>query len=140
MKKFKILFSAAALMLGMSAFAQTDAKENPSNSEKIEGTKTEEKSTMKDAAATAKEYTAGMIKALRITDKSLIQTITSLNENYEVTLLKTTEKSNMSEEEVEKLKEKLEANRVRRLEGILTPTQLKEYQVWKTKTAAATEK
>ena len=70
----------------------------------------------------------------------MIQTITSLNENYEVTLLKTTEKSNMSEEEVEKLKEKLEANRVRRLEGILTPTQLKEYQVWKTKTAAATEK
>jgi len=58
----------------------------------------------------------------------LIQTITSLNENYEVTLLKTTEKSNMSEEEVEKLKEKLEANRVRRLEGILTPTQLKESQ------------
>lgn len=137
MKKIKILFAAMALFAGTTAYSQAEATKDGNTEIQSQD---EAKPTMKDAANASKVFTTEMCEALRITDKSLMQTISSINENYEVTLLKSTEKSDMTEEEIANLAGKLESNRVRRFQGILTPAQLKIYQTWKAQKDAATEK
>jgi len=137
MKKFKILFAAMALMVGSSAFAQ---KQAPSSSEQMKEGK---ELTMKDAAAKAKSFSKEMCTALELDaqkDKHLVQTISSINENYEVSLLRSTKKEDSSEQDLEAIQQKLETNRLRRFQGILTPEQVKMYQVWKAKMDAKAKK
>jgi len=137
MKKFKILFSAFAILLGTSAFSQAEAPKDDSSVKTTE----EAKPTMKDASSAAKAFTTDMCKALNITDKSLMQTISSINENYEVTLMKSTDKADMTDEQKAALAQKFETNRLRRFQGILSPSEIKTYQTWKAKRdAEATEK
>jgi len=133
MKKIKILFSAMALMIGSSVLAQNEVPVKKDGVEK----KTE--LTMKEVSAKANSFTAEMCKELNITDKGVIQTISSINENYEVTLIKSAAKGEVSPEEAEAFINKLETNRLRRFQGILTPEQIKLYQVWKAKLDAKTE-
>ncbi len=139
MKNFKILFSAITLLIGSSVIAQAQTPEK-ATSTKATSTKKESKSTMKDVSSTAKSFTAEMCRTLNITDKRLIQTISSINENYELTFLKSSEKSEMTPEQKDKLKMELESKRMKRFQGILSPTQLKKYQAWKAQKVVADKK
>lgn len=144
MKKFKFLLATLAIVLGTQISAQTTAKENPTEKTEItvqgkDSTGTDKQETAKDAKGKAKEYTTEMVEALNITDEEVIKTIQTLNENYEVSLSKSTKNSNLSEAELEGLKAKMDSARDNRLQGVLSPDQFKSYITWK-KSKAETSK